>query len=208
MKEILVSILVLFFGLGFVSCSDSGPQKISFEEKPSPIMLEVDFSDTDPLGSLNGRKLDFRFYKNGEFEYEKIDENKLEELNYEKGGKLFYSEVIEKEQGLLSKEETAEFLNLLSDENLFTAGNYKNAKGFCTCAASRLEIRYRADESLGIRNIVIDGAGCADLTDPSPEYFPHFPNSISKLLKKIEETKSRFEKSLDRPNASTPIKVK
>lgn len=138
------------------------------------------------MDGFNGRTLGFRLYENGEFEYEEISNEKLKEFK----GQTFSSEATSKKVGMLGESGLMEIKKILDSKDFHKVKDYfKNAEGFCTCGASRTEIRYRLEGSY-IKNINIDGSGCADLTNPDKKYFPQFPKILSQLIKKVQEIKN------------------
>jgi hypothetical protein len=186
MKFFAKTLIILFVSVFSFACLKSGATDIHQTfQNPARIILEIDALSYDSLGSPNGRSLDFRLFENGEFEYEELSTEKLKDIGFQS----FSSEVMVQKQGKFEDGELNKFLELISSKD-FQKINwyYKNAKGFCTCGATRLEIRHRNDENV-IKNIIIDGSGCTDLTNPSQEMFPDFPKSLSNVLKQVRETK-------------------
>lgn len=154
------------------------------ESTPSRVMLEIDYLSYDSMGATNGRTLEFRLLENGKFEYEEYSYEKAREL----GTQAFASEAISKKEGTLNETELAEVREILTSKELEKVDNqFKNAEGFCTCGATRSEIRYKKDRV--IKNIVIDGSSCTDLTNPSEKMFPKFPKILSQLIKKVQKIK-------------------
>lgn len=186
MKILGKTLIILFVSVFSFAClkSEATDKRQAFQN-PARIILEIDALHYDSLGSPNGRNLDFRLFDNGEFEYEEVSAEKLKDIGFQ----AFSSEVIVKKQGKFKDGELNKFLELISSKD-FQKINwyYKNAEGYCTCGATRLEIRHRNDENF-IKNIIIDGSGCADLTNPNQEVFPDFPKSLSNVLQQVRETK-------------------
>lgn len=153
--------------------------------KTNRVILEIDNLNFGSMDSFNGRNLGFRLYDDGSFEYEEISDEKLKELK----SRAFSSEIISKKEGTLSETKLIEIKEILSSKEFNKIKDYfKNAEGFCTCGASRTEIRYKIEDGF-IKNINIDGSGCADLTNPDKKVFPNYPEILSQLLKEIQEIK-------------------
>lgn len=185
MRNLQTFLLVFFLGSFFTACNFTHATGLkNASSKPIRVILEMDSSTDGSMDSLNGRILAFRLYENGQFEYEEFSEEKQEKLD----AQSFSSEAVVKKYGQMPAETLTEIKEILANKDFQKVDDfYKNAEGFCTCGASRLEIRYK--NGGGIQNINIDGAACADLNNPDPKMFPNFPKSISALIEKVKSVK-------------------
>jgi len=180
---ILLSLVIFCFFASSCSKADAVSLRQLNESAPSRVILEIEHLSYGSMDGFNGRTLGFRLYENGKFEYEEISNEKLKEYK----GQTFTSEAISKKAGILSESELTEIREILDSKEIHNVKDYfKNAEGFCTCGASRTEIRYKIEGSY-IKNINIDGSGCADLKNTDKKYFPQFPKVLSELIKQVQK---------------------
>lgn len=187
MKYFINFSLIFLTSLYISACAKTNGNNIhSLLNSSNRIILETNSFHYDSMGSPNGRVLEFRLYENGKFEYEEISEEKLKSLDFQS----FYHEAVVERQGVLSDEEITKVTDLISNPKFQKINSYyKNVRGYCTCGASRFEISYRTNQNL-IKHIIIDGSGCADLTNPNADIFPNFPKQLSDLIKQIYDARS------------------
>ncbi len=169
----------------FSCTSTQANNYLMWSQKDSQVLLEIDSVVYGSMDSFNGRNLNFRLFENGEFEYEEISDEKLKDFKTS----AFSSEITIRKQGQLSTEDLSVIKEILAKPDLQKVDYFKNKEGFCTCGASRLEIRFRNQTGF-ILNINIDGNGCTDLRNPNPKVFPNFSKSVSQLIEKIQSIKS------------------
>ena len=179
--KILASILVLIFSLILVSCPTS-EVALELSKPKSEIVLEFSNKYEGSWG-MTGEVLGFRLYSDKMAEFDDYPQQKP-------GDKTLKAEEVKiKKQIQISEEDFKEILEIVNSEDFLKAKDiYKQKPPGCLDAFEYLTIHFRQENKE--KTIKIDSF-CVDLTNPYPRDFQTFPQSLSKLIIKIREIKSK-----------------